>query len=135
MTSARVGSVACRGGGSGSFVSLRYVTFITLYVYVIFDVDLKAMFMLFYVYDVYLIMLQEVVPRVKHNVLLHHSYIILLYLCYSCSFSDRFTYRLSMRNKHSGMKKWVLYWFRSYISVGLLKKQIPKKANLTFDDL
>ena len=28
------------------FVSLRYVTFITLYVYVIFDVDLKAMFML-----------------------------------------------------------------------------------------
>ena len=96
--------MTCRGGGSGSFVSLRYVTVITLYVYVIFDVDLKAMFMLFYVYDVYLIMLQEVVPRVKHNVLLHHSYIILLYLCYSCSFSDRFPYRLSMRNKHSGME-------------------------------
>ena len=90
MTSARVGSVACRGGGSGSFVSLRYVTFITLYAYVIFD-DLKVMFMLPYVYSAYLFMLQEVVPRVKHNVLLHHSYIILLYLCYSCSFSDRFT--------------------------------------------
>ena len=52
--------MACRGGGSGSFVSLRYVTVITLYVYVIFDVDLKAMFMLFYVYGDYLIMLQEV---------------------------------------------------------------------------
>ena len=51
--------MACRGGGSGSFVSLHYVTVITLYVYVIFDVDLKAMFMLFYVYDVYLIMFKR----------------------------------------------------------------------------